>query len=109
MGILMLQRLGYESETIANGNEAIFAYEKAMLSDRPFDGVMLDLTIKGGMGGKETISALMKMDQDVRAIVCSGYCVDPILENFRAYGFSGALPKPYQRVELAKVLKAVIG
>ena len=106
---MMLERLGYACETVADGNAAITAYEKAISSGRPFDVVMLDLTNKTGMGGREAVLALKKMDPDVRAIVCSGWSVDPVLENFTDYGFCGALPKPYLKADLERVLEKVIG
>ena len=109
LGIQMLDRLGYQCETVADGDAAVSAYEKAMASGRPFDVVMLDLTIKGGMGGVEAIKVLRRIDPHVRAIVCSGYCVDPVLEKFTDYGFCGALPKPYQKVDLERVLEKAVG
>ena len=108
VGAMMLERLGYACETVADGNAAITAYEKAISSGRPFDVVMLDLTNKTGMGGREAVLALKKMDPDVRAIVCSGWSVDPVLENFIDYGFCGALPKPYLKADLERVLAGVI-
>lgn len=109
MGKLMLARLGYGCETVADGKAAISAYGKAMSSGRPFDAVMLDLTNQWGMGGMEALSALKKKDPEVRAIVCSGYSSDPVLEKFVDYGFCGALPKPYQKVDLERVLARVMG
>ncbi len=104
----MLERLGHEVETVKDGVEAIETYEKHMDSGEPFDGVILDLTIKGGMGGEQTIRELMKIDPNVKAIVCSGYFNDPVLAHFEEYGFRGAMAKPYQKADLESVLKTIL-
>ena len=101
----MLKRLGYESETVKDGIEAIEAYKKQRDSGEPFDVVILDLTIKGGMGGVQTIQELQKIDPNIKAIVSSGYCIDPVMEDFEAYGFRGVVPKPYLKEDLKKALK----
>ena len=75
----ILERLGYKVETVKDGVEAIETYKKQMDSGEPFDGVILDLTIKGGMGGDQAIKELIKIDPDVKAIVCSGYFNDPVI------------------------------
>jgi len=106
---MMLGRLGYEVETVKDGDEAIEAYKKQKDSVEPFDAVILDLTIKGGMGGEQTIRELIKIDPGVKAIVCSGYFNDPVITNFEEYGFQGAMPKPYQMADLEIVLKKVLG
>ena len=106
---MMLQRLGCEVETVKDGDEAIEAYQKQKDSVEPFDAVILDLTIKGGMGGEQTIRELIKIDPGVKAIVCSGYFNDPVITNFEEYGFRGAMAKPYQKADLESVLKKVLG
>ncbi len=103
-----LSRLGYESELAKDGAEAIELYKKSMDSGQPFDAVILDLTIKGGMGGKTAIKALLKIAPQIKAIVSSGYSNDPVMTNFRAYGFTGALPKPNTNKELIEALKKII-
>jgi len=105
----MLERLGYKAETVKDGAEAIETYKKHMDSGEPFDGVILDLTIKGGMGGDQAIKELIKIDPDVKAIVCSGYFNDPVLAHFEEHGFRGAMAKPYQKADLESVLKKVLG
>ena len=104
----MLERLGHKVETVKDGVEAIETYEKHMDSGEPFDGVILDLTIKGGMGGEQTIRELMKIDPNVKAVVCSGYFNDPVLAHFEEYGFRGAMAKPYQKADLESVLKTIL-
>ena len=89
----MLKRLGYAAKTVKNGVEVIKAYKKQKETGEPFDMVILDLTIKGGMGGEQTIRELLKIDPHVKAIVSSGYFNDPVIADFRAYGFQGIIPK----------------
>ena len=104
----MLGRLGYESDSASEGSQAIEKFVKAQESGRPFDAVILDLTVPGGMGGKETIEKLLKIDPQVKAIVSSGYSDDPIMANFKECGFSEVLAKPYKVVDLSKILQRVI-
>ena len=78
-----------------------------MDSGQPFDLVILDLTVKGGMGGKEAIKELLKIDPKLKAIVSSGYSNDPVMNNFTAYGFAGALPKPNSKKELLEALENI--
>jgi PAS domain S-box-containing protein len=104
----MLGRLGYQVEAARHGAEAIEMYRTALGSGCPFDAVLMDLTITGGMGGKETIQRLLELDPQVRAIAASGYSTDPILAHFRDYGFQGVVAKPFGRKELADVLQHVL-
>jgi len=101
----MLEKLGYAVETAKDGMEAIEFYKKQKDLGQPFDAVILDLTIKGGMGGEQTIQELLKINPDVKAIVCSGYFNDPVMSNFEKYGFMGALAKPYEKKALKKTLE----
>jgi two-component system, cell cycle sensor histidine kinase and response regulator CckA len=105
----MLERLGYTVETVEDGLKAVEVYKKQMDSSEPFDAVILDLTIKGGMGGEGTIFELRKIDPDVKAIVSSGYFNDPVMAHFERYGFKGALAKPYNKDDLERVLKEILG
>ncbi|MFC1886872.1 PAS domain S-box protein, partial [Thermodesulfobacteriota bacterium] len=83
----MLEKLGYESEFAKDGAEAIRMVKEAKESEKPYDAVILDLTVPGGMGGKETIKKLMEINPEIKAIVSSGYSDDPVLSNFQEYGF----------------------
>ena len=83
-------------------------YKKAKESGNPFDIVIMDLTVPGGMGGKEAIKRLLEIDPGVRAIVSSGYSNDPVMSNFKRYGFKGVVAKPYKMKDLAEVLRRVI-
>jgi CheY-like chemotaxis protein len=85
--------LGYDVTACDEGSKAVEMYQEAMAS-RPYDLVVLDLTVRGGMGGKETMQRLVDIDPAVTAIICSGYVDDPVITNFGAYGFKGALIKP---------------
>ncbi|MCX5893724.1 MAG: PAS domain S-box protein, partial [Deltaproteobacteria bacterium] len=104
----MLVRLGYEVESAADGAEAIARYSEAMASGRRFVAVILDLTIPGGMGGKETLQNLLKLDPQVKALASSGYSDDLVMADFQKYGFSRVMPKPYRITELSKTLAEAI-
>ena len=99
-----LKRLGYKVEFARNGFEAIELYKHAQEINDPFDVVILDLTIPGSMGGKETIKELLKINPDVKAIVSSGYSNDPIMANFKQYGFIGMITKPFIMKELSEII-----
>ncbi len=104
----MLKQLGYEVESASNGEEAIEIYRNAVQEGRPFAAVITDLTVRGGMGGRETARKLLDDDPAVRVVVFSGYSDDPVTSNFRDYGFRGFLCKPCQIEELSAVLHDVI-
>ncbi|MFC1715713.1 PAS domain S-box protein [Candidatus Poribacteria bacterium] len=104
----MLDNLGYEVTVTTNGTEVIELYKKAMESDNSFDAVIVDLTVPGGMGGKWAIHRLMEIDPEVKAIVSSGYSNDPVMTDFREYGFKDAIAKPYKVAELSAVLRKVL-
>ena len=104
-----LRVLGYEPSSARDGTEAIALYEEHLRSGRRFDAVIMDLTIPGGMGGREALERLRVIDPGVRAIVSSGYSHDPVMASFRAHGFLGLIAKPYGLEELATVLEEVLG
>jgi len=104
----MLIDLGYEVGFAKEGNEAVEIYEKAKASEKPFDALILDLSVPGGLGGDEIIRKLLKIDPQVKAIVSSGYSNDPIMSNYKQYGFSGAIAKPYGIKGLGEILYKVI-
>ncbi len=105
----VLGYLGYKAEFVKDGLAAVASYKQAKAMGESFDVVILDLTVQGGMGGKETIRQLLELDTQVKAVVSSGYSHDPVMANFREYGFSGVLAKPYTIEELNKTLAQVIG
>jgi CheY-like chemotaxis protein len=105
----MLKSMGYEVETAKEGGEAVEHYMRVKGTDRAFNAVITDLTVPEGMGGKECVRRLKEFDPQVKAIVSSGYSYDPVMANFRQFGFSGVIPKPYVMEELARVLEEVVG
>ncbi len=108
MTAAILRHGGYEVDSVANGDEAMQAYSAARKSDFPYSAVIMDLTVPGGMGGKEAIVELRKMDPDVKAIVSSGYANDPIMGTYREHGFQAALVKPYCVSDLLRALRSVL-
>jgi PAS domain S-box-containing protein len=105
----LLQHLGYRVETVKDGNKALKVYDEARKTGDPFDAVITDLTVPGGMGGKETLRNLREIDPQAKVIVSSGYANDPIMSNYAEYGFQGVIPKPYRLTELGKTVREVIG
>jgi len=99
-----LEHLGYRVEETADGQAAIDAYESARAASDPFSVVILDLTVRGAMGGLEALEALKKIDPAVVAVVISGYADNQALRNFRAYGFRGSIAKPFSVETLQKAL-----
>lgn len=104
----MLEVLGYDVAFASDGAQAITLYQDALGKGERFDAVIMDLTIPGGMGGKEAIQDLLKIDPHARAIVSSGYGNDPIMTEFKRYGFSGVVAKPFQIEDLEKALARTI-
>ncbi len=104
----MLTSLGYSVTVTADGDAALQEYQKALDNGDSFDAVILDLTVPGAMGGKEAVRRLRDIDQGVRAIVSSGYSTDPVMADFRDYGFSGVVTKPYNIAELSEAVHSVM-
>jgi two-component system cell cycle sensor histidine kinase/response regulator CckA len=104
----MLDNIGYDVVIATDGKEAIELYKSAKETGVPIDAIIMDLNIPGGMGGKETIQNLIVFDPGVKAIVSSGYSNDPIMSEFKKYGFSGVIAKPYKARDLNDVLSQVI-
>ena len=104
----MLEFIGYSVDLAATGEEALERYLEARERGAPFDAVIMDLTIPGGMGGEEAIGRLLEVDPNARAIVSSGYSNDPVMRDFRRYGFRGVVTKPYKIKELTVTLSQVL-
>jgi CheY-like chemotaxis protein len=104
----MLNYLGYSVETAADGGAAVNAYRRAREAGRPFGLVILDLTVKSGMGGKDTLQELRRFDPDVLAVVSSGYNEDPVMTDPQGFGFAAVLPKPYALKELTDLLSKTL-
>ncbi|MGC2063534.1 MAG: ATP-binding protein, partial [Thermodesulfovibrionales bacterium] len=105
----MLKNIGYEIAYASDGLEMIEVFMKARESACPFDAVILDLTVPGGMGGKEAIKKLRQIDPHVKAIASSGYSVDPVMSNYESYGFTAAIAKPYRYIDLSNILHMIKG
>lgn len=105
---VMLDELGYEAVFTRDGKEAVDIYRRAKEEGRPFTLVIMDLTIPGGMGGKEAIKRLLEYDPEARAVVSSGYSTDPVMARYAEYGFKGIIAKPYEIEDLSRVLKLII-
>jgi two-component system, cell cycle sensor histidine kinase and response regulator CckA len=103
----MLSHLGYNAVTCANGEEAISRYQAALTSGHSYLGVIMDLTVAGGMGGKDAAGQILFIDPGATLIVSSGYSDDPVMANHTRYGFRALLPKPYGLIEMARVLTAL--
>ena len=104
----VLQFLGYDAAFAKEGMAAIELYKQEKEAGRPFDLVIIDLTIPDGMGGRETIERLRSYDPGVKAVVSSGYANDPVVQDFAKYGFSGRLTKPYRINEMKALLEDII-
>jgi PAS domain S-box-containing protein len=104
----MLEHMGYDVDFAQNGEEALVMYGAARESGVPFDAVIMDLTVPGGMGGREAIRRMREIDPNVRAIVSSGYSDDPVMADYASYGFVGVMVKPYDLGELGAQLERVL-
>lgn len=104
----LLLHMDYEVTTTQTGEEAIWLYRQAMEAGKPFNAVILDLSMESGMGGTEVMEELIAIDPDVKAIISSGYLHDPVIMNFEDFGFAGILTKPYDPKELDKKLQNII-
>ena len=108
VGCVLISALGHEADCAAHGRAAIEAFQAAKQAGKPFDVVILDLTIKGGMGGAETLHHLMELAPGVQAVVSSGYSDDAVLSDYRAHGFKAALKKPYELNDLRNILNTLL-
>jgi two-component system, cell cycle sensor histidine kinase and response regulator CckA len=104
----MLGELGYQVQTCSSGDEAITFYTAAKAAGTPFSAVIMDLTVPGGMGGKEAAQHILKIDPNARLIVSSGYSNDPIMDDYTRFGFCATMVKPYSMADVAGVLGRVM-
>lgn len=104
----MLERMQCRVDTVEDGQQAIDHYRRALAAGQRYDLVILDLTVPGGWGGKETIGPLLEVDPDARVVVSSGYTEDPIMSRFMVYGFQAVLPKPYVYRQFESTITAVL-
>ena len=108
LGSAMCRRLGLEVTAVADGAEAVAEYTRARQAGKPYDLVVLDLTVPGGIGGQQAMQELRRVDPGVRAVVSSGYANEQVLADPEAYGFSGVVAKPYEVSTLARVLGGLL-
>lgn len=108
MSTEMLYFLGYQATTCVDGAETITRYKAAMEAGEPFSAVIMDLTIPGGMGGKEAAEQILALDPKACLIVSSGYSNDPVMSDYKKYGFSAAVAKPYKISELGQLLNSML-
>ncbi len=104
----MLESLGYSVDSAAEGTEAIEKYSAAKKNGIPFDVVIMDVTIAGGMGGKEAVKNILTIDPKAKVIAASGYSTDPVIANYSDYGFRGRLVKPFKMKDLKKELDRIM-
>jgi two-component system, cell cycle sensor histidine kinase and response regulator CckA len=102
-----LERAGHDGVLVSDGKDAVAVYRQALAAGNQFDVVIFDLTVPGGMGGKEALEQLKAIDPGVRAIASSGYSNDPIMANHHAFGFRAVLPKPYDLDSFIRVIARV--
>ena len=104
----MLERDGCQVCLAREGAEAVSLFRQGREKGNPFHVVLLDLTVRGGMGGKEAVRELMAIEPEVKAIVSSGYADDPVMTDFGAHGFTAAVVKPYSMNELRQTIRNVV-
>ena len=104
----IIERLGYRYSTARDGREAIESFREAAPGPDPFDAVIMDLTIPGGMGGREAVTEMRKVNTGAFFIVSSGYSQDPVLANYREYGFDGVINKPYRLTDVTLAIESAL-
>lgn len=103
----MLEFLGFDAEWVADGADAIREYKKKQADGVPFAAVIMDLSIPGGMGGKEAVTEILNIDKTAKVFVSSGYSTDPIMINYEEYGFSGGIAKPFDLAAMQEMLSSL--
>jgi CheY-like chemotaxis protein len=108
LGSAILRRTGKEVTTVVDGALAVQEFQRAQQAGRPYDLVILDLTIPGGMGGRDTMEKLLELDPAVKAIVSSGYSNDLVLSDYQSHGFRGMISKPYEIADFSHAVERVL-
>jgi two-component system, cell cycle sensor histidine kinase and response regulator CckA len=101
----LLKKMGCSVVYAADGTDLLESIKKSALEGHPFDAVIMDLTIPGGMGGKDAISELRKINSEIKAFVSSGYSDDPIMAHPENYGFTDKITKPFRSADLRKLME----
>lgn len=105
----MVSKMGYSVECAKNGEEALKLLVSAAETKHPFSAAIMDLTVPGGMGGRETVSLVRKFDKELPIFVTSGYSEDPVMANPTEYGFTDRIVKPYRSSELTELFSRHLG
>ena len=100
----MLKTMGYTPVCMENGEKALHYFQEASLANQSIAGMLFDLTVPGGMGGKEAVLEIRKINQEIPVFVSSGYADDPVMAQPRQYGLTASISKPFLRSEFAKLL-----
>jgi len=108
MARTILENYGFSVCTVDDGKKTLKEYQRRLNENRPFDVVIMDLTVPGGMGGKKTITELLKIDPNAKAVVSSGYSNDPVLANYENFGFHAVATKPYKIEDLLTAIKQAL-
>ncbi|MEN8140779.1 MAG: PAS domain S-box protein [Thermodesulfobacteriota bacterium] len=106
---MLLSQYGHQVIAAENGHEAIELYNNQRNSDQPIDLIIMDLTIPGGMGGKEAVGEILAINPAAKVVVASGYSTDPVMANYQEYGFMASISKPFQLAELLQLLSKLLG
>ncbi len=106
--IQMLEYLGFEVVHVKDGLDAVNEYKEQRERDRGFDLVIMDLTVPGGMGGKEAVGEILAIDKHAKVLVSSGYANDPVMVNYKDYGFTGVLAKPFDMSAIQDTIEAIL-
>lgn len=101
----MLAHLGYEAKHVTDGQVAVDEYVRLFEAGDPYNVVIMDLTIPGGMGGREAVIEILAVDSAAKVLVSSGYSTDPIMTHFGDYGFVGVINKPFDLASIQKILE----
>lgn len=104
---MLLTRLGCDAYTAACGEEAIASFEKAIKEGKPYQAVILDLTVQTGMGGLEALKKMRTLDPKIYAVMASGASVDNMSSSYQAQGFSALLPKPFNIQDLTDCIQKI--
>ena len=104
----MLERFGHKVVLAENGQEAIELYREHFKSDHPVDAIIMDLTIPGGMGGKDAVQEILRINPEAKVVVASGYSNDPVMARYHDYGFNASISKPFMLADLRKVINSVL-
>lgn len=103
----LIAHLGYEATHVKDGQAAVDEYALRLKEGHAYAVVIMDLTIPGGMGGREAVGEILKIDPEAKVLVSSGYSTDPIMANYNEYGFSGVINKPFDLMTIKSVLESM--